>query len=80
MSKYHLYLRSYPDGTTETMQVDGDNIVRALDLARSSGFRGLAELWCDGRRLCNIEYSAEDDYWAIVPPVRARARVADGTN
>jgi hypothetical protein len=75
--EYQLFLRSSPDGETETMQLDGENVVRALETAHGGGFRGLAELWYDGRRLCDIEYSKEYGYWTIVPPVRATAPVPE---
>jgi hypothetical protein len=77
VAEYQLFLRSSADGATETMQLDGDNIVRTLELAHGDGFRGSAEVWCDGSRLCNIEYSDEHGFWTVIPPAGVAAPVIE---
>jgi hypothetical protein len=76
MAEYQLFLRTFQDGSCETMNIEAENVVGALELAYLDGFKGAAELWSDGKLLCHFEHSDRYGYWTIVPPVKVATRVA----
>lgn len=65
MPLFQLILKSSPDSALETLQFIAGDVPNALRFANRHTSQLPAELWCDGQRVCRLEYEERIGSWII---------------
>lgn len=68
MPLFQLVLQTSPDLAPETLQFIAGDVPNALTFANRHTSEFPAELWCDGRRVCRIQFERRTRSWVVVDP------------